>query len=176
MTKNLRFAMSMFKMMECCSKPYNIECVGHRSVLKYQHQKVLKQKMVNDIQLAQVNKNNWMKIMKAIVLHLRLVMGVQGINVLCSQKLHQVAYISTGYSTYLNLDEQMIARAPLIDMKLNLKMIQEGLDRAYFSWQCSTFKVNNAFVNHILKDFYGPRCIRMCEKQEEQPGWSRDVL
>ena len=35
---SLKLAMFMFKMMECCSKPYNIYCVCNRSVLQYHHQ------------------------------------------------------------------------------------------------------------------------------------------
>ena len=35
---------------------------------------------------------------------------------------------------YLNLDEEMFARVPMINAKLNLKMTQDGLDRVYLNY------------------------------------------
>ena len=43
----------------------------------------------------------------------------------------------------------MIARSPIVDAKSNLMMAQDGLDRAYISWQCDTFKIDNACMYHI---------------------------
>ena len=54
-----------------------------------------------------------------------------------------------GYNTYLILDEEMIARVPIVDLKSNLKMTQETLDRAYVSYQVDTFKIINALVYPI---------------------------
>ena len=41
----------------------------------------------------------------------------------------KVAHISCKYDAYLNLDEAMIARAPILDAKSNVKMTQDWLDR-----------------------------------------------
>ena len=45
---------------------------------------------------------------------------------------------------------RMIARAPIVDEKSNLKQTQECLDKAYVGCQCDTFKIDNAFMYHIL--------------------------
>ena len=62
----------------------------------------------------------------------------------------KVAPISPGYGTYLNLEEKMITRAPIVDEKSNLKMNEESLDRVYLDYQCDTFKINNASLYQIL--------------------------
>ena len=48
----------------------------------------------------------------------------------------------------------MIARAPIVDAKTNLKMVQDSLDRAYLSYQCDTFKIDNALVYQILTKMF----------------------
>ena len=53
--KNLKLAAFMFKMMEHYSKAYDIQCVDSTTVLQYQQQ---------------WEKNNWVKTMENIVLHL----------------------------------------------------------------------------------------------------------
>ena len=45
----------------------------------------------------------------------------------------KVVHISPGYGTYLNLDEEMIARAQIVDVKSSLKITQDSFDRAYVS-------------------------------------------
>ena len=67
--------------------------------------------------------------------------------VLCHMK---VVHISPGYGTYLNLDQEMIARASIVDSKMNLKINQESLYRVYLDYQCDTFKINNALVYQIV--------------------------
>ena len=44
----------------------------------------------------------------------------------------------------------MIARAPIVDSKSNLKMNQEALNKVYLHYQCDTFKIDNALVYQIL--------------------------
>ena len=60
-----------------------------------------------------------------------------------------MVHISPGYSAYLNLDKEMIARAPIVTVKLNLKLTQECLESTYVSQQCDTFN-NNTLVYHFL--------------------------
>ena len=62
----------------------------------------------------------------------------------------KVAHILPGYGTNLNLDEEMIARAPIFCTKSNIKLTQECLDKVYFSYQCDTFKIDNVLVYQIL--------------------------
>ena len=66
--------------------------------------------------------------------------------------LHHIklAHILPVYDAYLNLDEEMIAKAPIVDGKSNLKLNQENLNIVYLDYQCDTFKVNNALVCEIL--------------------------
>ena len=65
----------------------------------------------------------------------------------------KVAHISSGYSTYLNHDNEMIARDTIVYAKSDLMLRQECLDRVYIRYLCDTFKINNAFVYHFLKVF-----------------------
>ena len=44
----------------------------------------------------------------------------------------------------------MIARAPIIDTKSNLKLTQKCIDRVYLSWQCDVFNIETAFICQIL--------------------------
>ena len=62
----------------------------------------------------------------------------------------KVKHVLPRYSACLNLDKEMIVRAYIFHRRSKLKQTQECLDRAYFSWQCGTFKINNALVYHIL--------------------------
>ena len=66
----------------------------------------------------------------------------------------KMAYISPGFTAYLNLDEKMISRAPIVDLKSNLKLSQEALDRIYLDCQCDTFKIENALVYQILSKVF----------------------
>ena len=70
--KNLKLGAFMFKLMEHCSKPYNIKHVNSRAVPEYQYQWKQEQKQTEDLKLHKVDKNNLAKTMKNIVLHLRL--------------------------------------------------------------------------------------------------------
>ena len=72
--------------------------------------------------------------MEAIVRCLRLVRGVQGFPLAYVVRQHiKVAHILSGYDTYLNLDEEMVASAPIVDAKLNLKQIQDLSSKQFFS-------------------------------------------
>ena len=99
-----------------------------------------------------IDKNNWVKIMEAIMLHLQHV---------------TVAHISPGYNAYLNLDKDMIAKAPIVNARSNIQKNQDCLERTYVSWQCGAFKINNVPMYHILKDFSEHECICICETEEE---------
>ena len=89
--------------------------------------------------------------MENIVFHLKLMRGMRGA-LLAYVVLHhaKVAHILSRYGAYLNLDKEMIARAPIVDAKSNLKMTKETLDRAYHSYQVDIFKIDNAMVYQIL--------------------------
>ena len=66
-----------------------------------------------------------MKTMENIVLHLMLIRGVRGALLAYVVGCHiKVAHISPGYGTNSNLDEEMIAKAPIVEVKLSLKMNQ----------------------------------------------------
>ena len=65
----------------------------------------------------------------------------------------KVVHISLGYSAYLNLVEEMIAQVLIVDMS-NLKKTQDCLDRAYVSWQCDVFKIDNSLVYHIISKIF----------------------
>ena len=77
--KNLKLAAFMLKMMECCSKAYDIGHVNSTSVLQYQHQSELEQKKVDNTKALKVDKNNGAKTMENTVLHLKLTIVVRGI-------------------------------------------------------------------------------------------------
>ena len=66
----------------------------------------------------------------------------------------KVALIPPVNGAYLNLDEEIIARAPIFDSKKNLKLNQESLDKAYLDHQCNTFKTNGALVYQILSKVF----------------------
>ena len=79
------------------------------------------------------------------MLHLILVRGMRG-----TPLAYEVAHMLPGYSAYLNLDEEMMTMAHIIDSKSNLKSSQDSLDRVYLDQHCDTFKIDNAFVYQIL--------------------------
>ena len=82
-----------------------------------------------------------------IVLHLKLIRGMQGTLLAYVVQNHvKVAHISPGYGAFLKLDNEMIARAPIINAKMNLKLSQNSLVRIYQDYQCDTFNINNASV------------------------------
>ena len=141
----------MLKMMERCFKAYNIGCDNNTSVLQYQHQWELEQKKADDTEALKVDKNNWAKTLENILLHLGLVRGVSVTPLAYVIQCHvKVAQISPGYGSYLNHNEEMIARAPIVDWKSNLKKNQESLDRVYLNNQWDAFKNDNALVYEIL--------------------------
>ena len=76
--KNLKLAVFMFKMMKCCSKAYYIKYVNSISVLQHQHQWKLEQKKADNTKVPKIDKNDWMRTMETIVLHLKLVKGARG--------------------------------------------------------------------------------------------------
>ena len=129
--KNLKLLMFMFKMMEHCSQDYVVRNINSTSVLHYQHQWKQEQKKTDNVKVPKVDKNNWAKPMEHIVLHIKLVRGIKG-SMLAYVVWHnfKIAHILPGSDAYLNLDEDMIARAPFVDARLNLNMTQEMLDRA----------------------------------------------
>ena len=93
--------------------------------------------------------------MEEKVLHLKLMRWARGVPLAYEVRQHiKASHISPGYSAYLNLDEEMIAKAPIVDAKLNLKQTQECLDRAHVSWECDTFKINNTLVYHMLSKVF----------------------
>ena len=153
--KNLKLMVFMFKMMECCSKDYNIKGVNSTSMLQYQHTWELEQKKTNEAETPKVDKSNGVKTMENIVLHLKLVRGMRGALLVYVVQCHvKVAYILPGYGAYLNLDKKLIARAPILNSMSNLKMTQETLDRAYLSYLVDTFNINNALVYQILSKMF----------------------
>ena len=76
--KNLMLMAFIIKMMERCSKDYDIGCINSTSVLHYQHQGKLEQKKTKDAEAPKVDKNNWAKTMENIVLLLKFVRGMRG--------------------------------------------------------------------------------------------------
>ena len=63
-----------------------------------------------------VDKNNSEKTMENIVLHFKLLRGMRGTPLVYVVWHHvKVAHILPGYGAYLNLDDEMIPRAPIVD-------------------------------------------------------------
>ena len=89
--------------------------------------------------------------MEKIVLHLKLTKEVRVVLLAYVIWCHiKVAYIFPGHDAYLNLDEEMIVRALIVDRESNLKLTQNVLYRAYLNYQCDTFKVNNAIMYQTI--------------------------
>ena len=85
----------------------------------------MEQKETNkDLKEPKVYKNSWAKTMENIVLHLKLLRGMRGVLLTYVVQHHtKVAYILSGYGTYLNLDkEMMVTRAPIVDKKFNSRL------------------------------------------------------
>ena len=89
------------------------------------------------------------------MLHLKLVRGVRGVlSAYVVQHHVKVVHILPGHDSYLNIDEEMITRAPIVDGKLNYKLTQDVLDRAYPDYWCDTFKINNILVYQTLSKIF----------------------
>ena len=86
-------------------------------------------KTTNSITVLKVDKSNWTKIIEGIFLHLKLLKVVSGVPLANVVRQHvKVAHILPGYGTYLDLDEEMIDRDTITDVKSNLKMTKDCLD------------------------------------------------
>ena len=72
-----------------------------------------------------------MKTMGAIVLHFELKGDVGFLLAYLIKQHDNIACISSDYSIYLNHDEDMIAKAPIIDTRPDLMMTQNSLDRVF---------------------------------------------
>ena len=148
--KNLKLMAFMFKTIEHCSNDYRIQDINITSVLCYQYQCKLEQKKSDDIEAPKVNKNNWAKNVENIVMYLKLMRGIREALLAYVVRNHvKVAHIPPGSGAYLNLDEEMIARAPIVDASSNLRLNQHSLHRVYVDHQADTFKVDNAVVYQI---------------------------
>ena len=94
----------MFKTMECCSNIYDIKHVNSTSLLHYQHQWELELKKTDDTEAPKVDKNNWVKTLKNIMLCLMLIKGMRGIPLdYVVQRDIKVPHILLGYD--LSLDK-----------------------------------------------------------------------
>ena len=122
----LKISTLMFKIIECCYMPHNIDCINSRRLLQYQHQWELEQKKTDNLEVTKVEKSNCAKTMEVIVLHLKIVRGLRGV-----QSAYVVRQHLKEYDGYLKLDDEMIAIAPIVDSTSNLKMTQDSLDTAY---------------------------------------------
>ena len=59
-------------------------------------------------------------------MYLKLVRGMSGTPLAYVVRCHiKVAHIPPGSDAYLNLDEEMIARASIVDTRLNLRLNQD---------------------------------------------------
>ena len=109
----------------------------------------------DDIKAPKVDKNNWVMTMENIVTYLKLVRGMRGDPLAYVVQHHiTVAHISPRSDAYLNLNEEMITRAPIVDACANLKLNQDSLDRAYLDHQADTFMIDNAMVYQILSKMF----------------------
>ena len=120
--KNCKLMAFMFKMMEHCSKDYRIQDINSTAVLYYQHQGKLEQNESDNIEVLD-DKNNWVKTMKDIVMYLKIMRDMKGTPLAFVIWCHgKVAHIPHGSGAYLNLDEEMIARAPIVNISSNLML------------------------------------------------------
>ena len=111
--------------------------------------------------------------MENIVFYLKLMRGVRGVPLAYVVKHHvKVVHILPGHDAFLNLEEQMIARIPKVDAKLNFKTTQEALDRVYLEYQCDTLKVDNALVYLIFSKMFtdNDTYVYMKKKKSMQDG------
>ena len=111
--------------------------------------------------------------MENIVMYLKLVRGIRGALLAYVVEHHiKVAHISPWSSAYLNLDEEIIPRAPSVTASLNLKICQDMLDRAYLNHQTDTWKIENSMVYQILSEMFTDMdtfCLHETEKSHK--GW-----
>ena len=123
--------------------------------------------------MPKVDKSSLAKTMEAIMLHLRLIRGVQGVQLAYVVREHnQVVYISHGYDSCLNHDKKMITRAPHCKWKvktqddtgwlrpnvcwLSLWYVQDWQSLMYHSFS-NIFMNMNAYFKH--------------KTEEEKQGW-----
>ena len=123
---------------------------------------------------SQVDKSNWAKIMENKVLHLKLVREIRGVLLACVVQHHvKVAHIPPGYGAYLNLEKEMITITPIFNKKSNFRLTQDSLDKAYFNYQCDSFKINNALVYQIfskITDLEAYVCVK--QRKSMQDHWA----
>ena len=153
--KNLKLIAFMFKTMEHCSKDNRIQNVNSTSVLHYQHQWELEQTKSDNTKAPKVDKNNREKTMENIVMYLKLVRGMRGTLLACVVQRHvKVAHIPPGSDAYLNLDEKIITRVPIVNASSNLRLNQISLNRVYVDHKTDTFKIDNAIVYQIFSKVF----------------------
>ena len=80
--------------------------------------------------------------MENIALHLKLVRRVM-VTSLAYVAWHHINVAHISPRSYLSLDKEMITRAPMFNLKSNLNLNQELLDRVYHDYHCNT---DNALV------------------------------
>ena len=98
--------------------------------------------------------------MENIVLHLKLVRGVERAPLAYVVRNHvKVTHISPGYSSYLNLKGEIIARAPIVNAKSNLKLAEKCLDRAYLR------NIDYSLVYQVLLKVFMDMDYCVCVKQ-----------
>ena len=66
----------------------------------------------------------------------------------------KVAQISPGYVTCLDLDEEMITKAPIVNIRSNLSQTQNWIDKKYLELQCNTFKADNTMMYCNLSNIF----------------------
>ena len=134
--KNLKLAACMFKMIEHCSRTYDNRHVCSTTELKHQHQWELEQKKQDSIEAPKEDKII-SKTMENIVLYLKLMKGVREVPSAYMVHCHvKVALVPSGYNAYLNLDQEMIATAFIVDKKLNFNKTWVIFDRTYPDYRC----------------------------------------
>ena len=79
----------------------------------------------------------------------------------------KVAHIPPGHDAYLNLDKDIIARAPIVGKKSIFKLTQDVLDRAYPDYQCDTFKIDFALVDQTLYNVFTDTDAYVCVNQKK---------
>ena len=66
----------------------------------------------------------------------------------------KLAHIAPGSGANLNLDEEMIVRALIVDTRSNIRLNQNSLDRVYGDHQTETFKVDNMMVYQMFSKMF----------------------
>ena len=109
------------------------------------------------------------------MLHLKLVRRVKGDPLAYVVQCHiKMACVPPGHYAYMNLDEEMVIKANIVDKKSNFKFTQITLDRAYPDHQSDTFRIYNTLVYQFLSKIF--ICICIHEEKEEYAGWLSSVL